>query len=105
MPENVESLANLEENLQTQGESLATLPYVFQYNKQDLPEAAPVHYLEYLLNNRQERQPSVPAVAPEGKGVFETLNLIARLVLHRFLKMHAGKETKEAPPEKSIVLV
>lgn len=102
MPENVESLENLNENLQIQNESLATLPYVLQYNKQDLPDAAPAHYLEYLLNNGQERQPSFGAVAREGKGVFETLNMLARMVLHRFLKTHGAKDKTT---DKSLVLM
>src|SRR5258707_9048409 len=52
MSENVESFANLEENLRTLKLNLAEIPYVLQYNKQDLPNVAPVDYMEFLLNNR-----------------------------------------------------
>ncbi len=101
MAENVESFANLVENMELQGDSVDAIPYVLQYNKRDLPDIAPVNYLEYILNNREVRRPSFTAVASEGKGVFETLNMIARLVLNRFVKMYAKNEVKE----KDLVLV
>lgn len=94
MPENVESFANLEENLRLQGDHLDRLPYVLQYNKRDCDAIAPVHYLEFLLNNRGTRRPSFPAVATQGKGVFETLNMVARIVLNRFVKRRSHSETE-----------
>ena len=42
MDANVESLYNLEENLQAQGYDLMKLPYVLQLNKRDLPNVIPV---------------------------------------------------------------
>jgi mutual gliding-motility protein MglA len=101
MAENVESFSNLAENLDLQGDSLEAIPYVIQYNKRDLPDVAPMGYLEYVLNNREVRRPSFSAVAPDGKGVFETLNMIARLVLNRFVKNYARVEAKE----RDLVLV
>ena len=86
MAANVESMKNLEENLGLQSKTLDDLPYVLQYNKRDLDNIAPTHYLEFLLNNRGKRRPSFSSVATEGTGVFETLNMIARLVLHRFVR-------------------
>src|ERR1700719_3946345 len=47
--EDVESFRNLEENLRKQHLSLDEIPYVLQYNKRDLPDAAPVSYLDFLL--------------------------------------------------------
>ena len=79
--ENVESFRNLEENLREYGLSLDDLPYVLQYNKRDLPNVAPVEYLEFLLNRRARRVPFFEAVAVEGKGVFDTLNTISRMAL------------------------
>ncbi|HJV55320.1 MAG TPA: ADP-ribosylation factor-like protein, partial [Methylomirabilota bacterium] len=72
--ENVESFRNLEENLKEYGYNLDEIPYVIQYNKRDLPNVAPVEYLEYLLNRRGRRVPYFESVAVEGKGVFDTLN-------------------------------
>jgi mutual gliding-motility protein MglA len=85
MAENVESFSNLEENLRTLKLSLADIPYVLQYNKRDLPEVAPLEYLEYLLNNREVQVPSFEACANKCEGVFETLNMITRLLLHKFI--------------------
>ncbi|MBP7276335.1 MAG: GTPase domain-containing protein [Kiritimatiellae bacterium] len=92
MAENVESFANMVENLELQGDSIDSIPYVLQYNKRDLPDIAPVAYLEYILNNRDYRRPSYSAVAPDGHGVFESLNMIARLVLNRFVKSYGRAE-------------
>jgi signal recognition particle receptor subunit beta len=86
MEENVESFKNLQENLARQGTALEKIPYVLQYNKRDLPNPAPVHYLEYILNNRPVRVPSFEAVATTGQGVFATLNAIARLLLQKFAR-------------------
>jgi signal recognition particle receptor subunit beta len=85
MAENVESFANLEENLRTLKTNLADIPYVLQYNKRDLPEVAPVEYMEYLLNNREVQVPSFTACAQKTEGVFESLNMITRLLLQKFL--------------------
>jgi hypothetical protein len=79
--ENVESLRNLEENLGEHELRLEEVPYVVQYNKRDLPNVAPVTYLEYMLNRRNRRVPCFEAVATEGRGVFETLNAVSRMVL------------------------
>lgn len=101
MAENVESFQNLEDNLRLQGESRETIPYALQYNKRDLPNCAPVNYLEYMLNNQAEHQPCFSAVAKDGKGVFETLNMITRLVLNRFIKMQTGENANT----KALLLV
>jgi mutual gliding-motility protein MglA len=79
--ENIESLRNLQENLKEYDYVLDETPYVIQYNKRDLPNIAPVEYLEYLLNRGARRVPSFEAVAVDGKGVFETLNTVSRMVL------------------------
>jgi len=81
LPENVAGLKNLDENLQRYQSSLDEIPYVIQYNKRDLPNIAPIDYLEYLLNRRARRVPFFEAVAVEGKGVFDTLNTVSRMVL------------------------
>ncbi|MCS7338661.1 MAG: gliding-motility protein MglA [Verrucomicrobiae bacterium] len=86
MAENVESFVNLEENLKTLKLSLDDIPYVLQYNKRDLPNAAPIEYMEFLLNNRDVLVPSFPAVANRCEGVFETLNMITRMLLSKFVK-------------------
>jgi hypothetical protein len=85
MTDNVESFANLEDNLRTLKLNLADIPYVLQYNKRDLPNVAPTEYLEFLLNNREVQVPSFTAVASSCEGVFESLNMITRMLLHKFI--------------------
>ena len=85
MQENIESFANLEDNLRTLKMNLTDIPYVLQYNKRDLPNVAPVEYMEFLLNNRDVQVPSFSAVASGCDGVFESLNMITRLLLHKFI--------------------
>lgn len=93
MSENVESFANMDENLRSLKMNLADIPYVLQYNKRDLPNAAPVEYMEFLLNNREVQVPSFTACAHRCEGVFETLNMISRMLLHKFLTEGMRKAT------------
>src|SRR5712664_3294306 len=51
MSENVRSFANLEENLKTLKLNISEIPLVLQYNKRDLPNSAPMDYMQFLLNN------------------------------------------------------
>ncbi len=76
---NVESLQNLDKNLKEHGYDLATLPYVLQFNKRDLPTAMQADEMYQQLNIKGE--PTFEAVAPQGVGVFETLKAVAKLVL------------------------
>ncbi len=94
MEDNVRSFQNLEENLKTLDLSLDDIPYVLQYNKRDLPNAAPMEYMEFLLNNRETQVPSFGASAHTCQGVFETLNMITRMLLHKFI--NESKRVKQA---------
>jgi hypothetical protein len=85
MEESMKSFQNLEENLRALNLNLADIPYVLQYNKRDLPNVAPVEYMDFLLNNREQQVPSFPGSANNCEGVFETLNMIVRLLLHKFI--------------------
>ena len=84
MDANVESLYNLEENLQAQGYDLMKLPYVLQLNKRDLPNVIPVDELAAELRRKEE--PVVEAVASSGAGVFDTLKGVAKQVLTELRK-------------------
>lgn len=85
MEENVKGFQNLVENLQTLELDLDDIPYVLQYNKRDLPTAAPLEYMEFLLNNRDVQVPAFGATAHKCQGVFETLNMITRMLLNKFV--------------------
>jgi hypothetical protein len=91
MAENVESFQNLADNLKTLRISLDEIPYVLQYNKRDLPDVAPVEYMEFLLNNRDVQVPSFTASASKCEGVFETLNMITRQLLQKFIVQNAAQ--------------
>lgn len=84
MDANVESLYNLEENLQTQGYDLQKLPYVLQLNKRDLPNVIPMEDLAHELKRKDE--PVYEAVAMNGTGVFDTLKAVAKQVLTELRK-------------------
>jgi signal recognition particle receptor subunit beta len=75
----VESLADLRDNLGEYGRSLSALPFVLQYNKRDLRDIAPLSELRSLLN--PAGAPDFEAAASSGRGVFETLKAVATLVL------------------------
>jgi len=79
MEANLESLDNLRINLQEQGYDLAKIPYVVQYNKRDLPNAAPLDEMRRTLNPMGV--PDFEACATVGTGVFETLKAVAKGVL------------------------
>jgi signal recognition particle receptor subunit beta len=89
MAENVESFANLEDNLKTLRLNLPDIPYVLQYNKRDLANVAPVEYMEFLLNNRDLQVPSFSSTAHKCEGVFEALNMITRMLLNKFISQAA----------------
>ena len=76
---NIESLENLKDNLEEQGYDLNKLPYVIQYNKRDLPNAAPREELIEALNPTGVAD--YDAVAVTGQGVFDTLKAVAKQVL------------------------
>jgi signal recognition particle receptor subunit beta len=77
--DNIDSLKNLEENLNEYGKSIKTIPFVFQFNKRDLTEISSPAELNKRLN--EQGYPSIEAIATTGKGVMETLSSISRMVL------------------------
>ena len=87
MEANIESLENLRINLAEQGADLDKTPYVVQYNKRDLPNAADLDEMRRLLN--PTGVPDFEACAKSGTGVFETLKAVARSVL-RDLRQLSG---------------
>ncbi len=84
MDANVDSILNLEENLETHNIKLQNLPHVIQYNKRDLNPITPVDEMREELNPYQA--PDFEAVATEGTGVFETLREIVQMVVVKVTK-------------------
>ena len=84
MEANIESLENLRLNLTEHGYDLDKIPYVVQYNKRDLQNAAPLDELKKLLN--PTNVPDFEGCAVSGQGVFDTLKAVAKLVLQELRK-------------------
>jgi signal recognition particle receptor subunit beta len=78
LDENLESLRNLEQNLNEHGMSLDEIPWVIQYNKRDTGDAMAVADLNARLNPL--RVSAYEAIATQGAGVYETFHGIATLV-------------------------
>lgn len=76
---NLESLANLKENLRLNRLDPDRIALVFQYNKRDLPDIDSVEEMsEYL---QPGNVPVIPAVAIRGEGVTETLRAAVGRIL------------------------
>ena len=81
---NIETLENLREHLKDHNLDFATIPYVLQLNKRDLPNILPVPELQKHIGVKGE--PAIEAVAITGQGVFDTLKEVAKLVLNELRK-------------------
>tara|TARA_B100000749_G_scaffold280455_1_gene276650 strand:- start:87474 stop:88067 length:594 start_codon:yes stop_codon:yes gene_type:complete len=79
MEENLQSLQNLEKNLEQQGYDIDEIPLVFQYNKRDLPTALPISELRTALN--RWNNPDFEGVASEGSGVFDSLKTVSKSII------------------------
>jgi mutual gliding-motility protein MglA len=79
---NAESMRNLRENLEEYNLTLDEVPMVIQFNKRDLPDAMPLDMLRMVIDPKNEFG-VFEASAHEGKGVFETLRAVSKLVLER----------------------
>ena len=79
MEANVEAWEQFQKALERQGYDLARIPLVFQYNKRDVPNAAPIQELEITFN--PAKRPYFEGVANRGEGVMETLESISQMVI------------------------
>jgi mutual gliding-motility protein MglA len=79
---NAESMRNLRENLEEYNLTLDEVPMVIQFNKRDLPDAMPLDMLRMVIDPKNEFG-VFEGSAHEGKGVFETLRAVSKLVLER----------------------
>jgi len=82
MEENIEALNVTGAVLNRLGQSMSTIPLVFQHNKRDLARAMPLSVMNRALNRRN--LPSFSGVATIGYQVFSTLEAVTQMVLRRF---------------------
>ncbi len=87
MDANIESIENLKINLKENGYDFEKIPFVIQYNKRDLPNAADLQEMRNALNPKSA--PDFEGVATKGIAVFETLKAIAKIVLVEMKKSAA----------------
>ena len=79
LPDNVETVRDMEENLRAMGHDPRTVPLVLQCNKRDLPNIAPVPLMRQQLG--LNGAPCFESVATQGTGVFDTLKAVINLVV------------------------
>jgi signal recognition particle receptor subunit beta len=76
---NIEAMHNLYENIEAYGYDLQKIPFAIQYNKRDMPTAMGVDEIRSQINPMGV--PDFEGVAIEGKGVFETLKAVSKMVV------------------------
>jgi len=84
--QNIESFANMRENLLSNNVNPDEIPVVIQYNKRDLSNVLSTEELRSDLNKKD--YPEIEAVAVDGKGVEETFRLITKILLKDIIKKH-----------------
>jgi signal recognition particle receptor subunit beta len=94
--QNVWSLQNLRMNMRAKRLDPSRIPILFQFNKQDLPCAAPVHDVATWLGVSPER--GIPAVATEGRGVLETYMAACRAMLESLVARADARTRREIDP-------
>ncbi len=90
LEDNLISIKDLEENLHYYGRKIETIPLIIQYNKRDLPNVMSLEELNSKIN--RPNAPHFESVAILGKGVFETLTMMCRMVLKT---IEDGTETRK----------
>lgn len=90
---NEQSLSSLYENLEANGLDRRKIPYVFQYNKRDLPSAVSLEDLRFALN--AGGVPDFETTATNGRGVFEAFSSAASLMIVRL-----AQEYRIGDPER-----
>lgn len=80
---NLDSIEDLESNLESYGLDMTKLPTILQFNKRDLPSITPLDELDKQLNRHSWE--TVESVAIGGSGPVETLKLMSAVIA----KQHA----------------
>lgn len=96
--QNLESLANMRENLLSNNVNPDEIPVVIQYNKRDLPHVLPIEELRSDLNKKDYQD--IEAVAVDGKGVEETFRLVTKILLKDIIKKH---KVEIVPPKEPAI--
>jgi signal recognition particle receptor subunit beta len=84
--QNMESFANMRENLLSNNVNPDEIPVVLQYNKRDLSNILSIEELRGDLNKKDYQE--IEAAAVDGKGVEETFRLVTKILLKDIIKKH-----------------
>lgn len=84
--QNIESFENMKENLKVNNINPDNIPIILQYNKRDLPNIFSIEDLNNDLNKKGHI--CVEAVAFEGKGVYETIEIVVKALLEDVSKKY-----------------
>lgn len=79
MQDNLNSFQELTQHLDSMAIDMKKLPFIFQWNKRDLPNITPCHFLREKLNTFNF--PEIETVADQGEGVLQGLEKITELLL------------------------
>jgi signal recognition particle receptor subunit beta len=80
--ENIYSYNDMLENLTSYGESLESIPLIFQYNKRDMDDIMPIYELQYDLNP-DNKYKYFETIATQGIKVLDALKEITKLVVSK----------------------
>lgn len=97
--QNIESLKNLHENLKIHGVDPATVPFVIQFNKRDIPGAMSVEQMRRDLN--PGGVPDFETDAVRGDGVMDAMKQICKMVLEDLRnkqKSQGAQQSKASAP-------
>lgn len=100
MQENLESFQNLQDNLAEYGYQQGSVPIVLQYNKRDLPNALPADIIDKTINKFGYQWNE--AVANQGKGVFESLKIIGKIVIDTLNRKYSRPTYGAAAPQQQV---
>jgi signal recognition particle receptor subunit beta len=102
--QNIESFANMRENLSSNNIDPDELPVVLQYNKRDLKNIAAVEELNRDLNTGD--YPVVEASAVNGEGVEDTFKIVTKLLIKDISRKHRieiqPSEEKREPVQPAV---
>jgi hypothetical protein len=95
MEANQESMQNLYDNMQEYGYDLTRMPFVIQFNKRDLPNAAPLDELQAALNPGWEvTEPARQRHTPDPTSPSESL----------VLQLTTGEWVERAPSLEAVAV-
>ncbi len=102
LEENIESLQDLNENLNYYKKDLSSIPFIMQYNKRDMENILPVSELNNKINTNNV--PYFASSAVDGTGVIETLTACCKLVFKQMDSTGSAKKRRRQQQDEAAPL-